>query len=585
MFAYAADATGNLSAVVSNQVIYVVTSQLTLVTSGAGTITRKDFSGDVLEVGRNYTVTATPNSGNLFFGWEGSTNATNATLTFTMQPDMTLVAEFVTNYFTSLSGDYNGLFYPMDAAGVSNSGSIKLSLTTQGGFSGKLVLEGETLNISGAFDPINLDTYLDVSRTNKPALGAYLRLDSNTNTLTGSVSSTDWQSDLLGFRAAGVGNSFAGTYTMEIMAEGMGMPGSMPQGDGVGVITVSANGTVQFTGTLPDGSALSQSTSVSSNGLCPVFASSLYGNKGLFIGWLSLPRTTNMHEQGPYVPAYWVKPPVAGDPYYPDGFVTQPWMQLRRYTPPASGQNAVGAYYQQLELAAGNLTNQLTAYLAVTNNLVRVMSGTISNLTLTISPTDGQFHGTFKHPVTGKTTSFQGVLMQWPDGTFGSGWFLGTNQSGWVEMWTYVPPEQWVPSSLNGKQVQVSQPDGSWSTLNFGAATYSSFNWSSGAAMGSYTFAKLPGTNASLTLDPTTPPTAVGENSAINITFTSSYEGVWTNLINPSGGTFYISDQTNLVPASVSGQTVWVQTMFGPQTISFSGANFTQSGSGSDAAG
>ena len=57
-------------------------------------------------------------------------------------------------------------------------------------------------------------------------------------------------------------------------------------------------------------------------------------------------------------------------------------------------------------------------------------SGAISNLTLSINARAGSFAGSFKHPASGRTTKYSGVVLQ-PNNQ-GSGFFLGTNRGGFL---------------------------------------------------------------------------------------------------------------------------------------------------------
>ena len=75
------------------------------------------------------------------------------------------------------------------------------------------------------------------------------------------------------------------------------------------------------------------------------------------------------------------------------------------------------------------------ALIQVSNNVVRVTGGAVSNLLVIISPADGQFSGSFR-PSGGPLTSFKGALVPFTqsgtNSTFGGGWFLGTNTGGRV---------------------------------------------------------------------------------------------------------------------------------------------------------
>jgi hypothetical protein len=69
--AYSMDASGNLSPTKRVSFVFVVPSTITLVANGVGTITH-GFTGNVLEVGRTYTVTAVPGAGQVFSNWVGT---------------------------------------------------------------------------------------------------------------------------------------------------------------------------------------------------------------------------------------------------------------------------------------------------------------------------------------------------------------------------------------------------------------------------------------------------------------------------------------------------------------------------------
>ncbi len=65
---YSIDLSGNISKTRSVSVFYTVTSTLTLATNGTGKITRS-FAGDLLVVGKSYTVTDVHAANNLFSNW------------------------------------------------------------------------------------------------------------------------------------------------------------------------------------------------------------------------------------------------------------------------------------------------------------------------------------------------------------------------------------------------------------------------------------------------------------------------------------------------------------------------------------
>jgi uncharacterized repeat protein (TIGR02543 family) len=80
-------------AIVVHGVDEPVTSPLSVAISGQGTVT-PDLDGHPLLVGRSYTLTAQPEPGFSFTGWTGDLIADNPRLTFVMQSNLTLTANF-----------------------------------------------------------------------------------------------------------------------------------------------------------------------------------------------------------------------------------------------------------------------------------------------------------------------------------------------------------------------------------------------------------------------------------------------------------------------------------------------------------
>src|SRR5262249_1453192 len=75
-------------------VVSGVMSPLTVVIRGRGTVT-PDLDGMELLVGNNYTITAVPAPGFTFSNWTGGVTSSMARLTFTMQANLVLEANFV----------------------------------------------------------------------------------------------------------------------------------------------------------------------------------------------------------------------------------------------------------------------------------------------------------------------------------------------------------------------------------------------------------------------------------------------------------------------------------------------------------
>src|SRR5204862_2266576 len=133
-----------------------------------------------------WSVRATPCAGNLFTGCSGALTGSNAVLTFVMQPNLSLQANFIVNPFTPVTGYYNGLFH--EAAGVlhESSGLFKLTLNDTGACTGLIICDGATNSFSSRFDPVSGQSSFVVPRTSKNALSVSLQLDFN-DQLTGQI--------------------------------------------------------------------------------------------------------------------------------------------------------------------------------------------------------------------------------------------------------------------------------------------------------------------------------------------------------------------------------------------------------------
>ena len=92
--AYSVDSSGNQSAISSQNMYYLLQAPIQVQTSGFGTIS-PNYNGQLLEIGKNFTMTATPGIGCLFSNWTGSLVTSAATLNFTMASNLTFTANFI----------------------------------------------------------------------------------------------------------------------------------------------------------------------------------------------------------------------------------------------------------------------------------------------------------------------------------------------------------------------------------------------------------------------------------------------------------------------------------------------------------
>ncbi len=422
------DTSTNESPVVSRGFFYVVTNTVTLQTSGAGIIS-PNVNGFGLEIGRGYTITALPSAGNVFSNWTGGLTSSLARLTFLMQSNLVLQANFVTNPFAPVAGTFAGLFHETNTAHHESSGLFTLKLTGSGTYSGKLLVAGVSHSFSGRFDLDGRATN-HVTRGTNSALGLVMTLDLGPNGLeriTGTVGDGIWSADLLAnrsvFNAVTKPAPWTGLYTLII--PGTNDPAAGPEGDSYGTVKVDANGNVKLGGKLADNTALSQKATLSRNGEWP-FYSPLYSKKGSLCSWVQF--DTNSPAAGLKGILDWFKPAVTKG-LYAAGFTNQLTLVGSSYAPPAAKTNRVVTLADgTVRLGGGDLGSTLTNFVTLSQD--NKVTTTNAGLSLTFTLSSGLFKGSFIHPTTAKRTSFKGALLQ--TNNSGAGFFLETNGSGQV---------------------------------------------------------------------------------------------------------------------------------------------------------
>ncbi len=413
----ALDTSGNVSAAATRVVAFVVVSPLTLTVSGGGTVT-PNLNGQLLAVGASFTITAKPSIGNIFTGWTGDFTTNVAVLKFTMQSNLMLQANFIPNPFIPVAGVYQGLFYDTNGAAHQSSGFLKATVTSAGSYTTKILLAGASYSLSGRFSATGASSNA-IAPKGLPIIAVQLQLDLGGGGLSGQLSSGTWTAELNAFRA--MSSPPAGRYTL-VLPGGEGEP-TQPGGDGFGTVTVQATGSVSFTGTLGDGTKVTQTTILTPGGQWPFYAA-LYAGKGSIFGWLKFSDETNSDITGP---VSWFKLAQPGL-FYPAGFTNQ--------------NNAEGSIYQftsgvpvlnftngQVWLANGNLSASFTNQITL-NSASKVTNQSSNVLSLTLTTSSGLFKGSVVNPATRKPITISGVVLQKQN--FGRGAFLGTNQTGRV---------------------------------------------------------------------------------------------------------------------------------------------------------
>lgn len=407
----------------------VVTAPLNLQISGNGTVWPLT-NGQTLRVGNSYSVIAMPWNGYLFAGWSGGVTSSASRISFRMQTNLLLRATFVPNPFPNLNGTYYGLFSEDSEVRPESAGLFSMVLTKQGAYSGYVQIGRKRSTFSGTFDLAGSATRTVVRAGMNPLTMSFLvDVASGSRRMIGTISDGSWTADLAAVRTCKCTSpqiDFSGAGTLALF----GNPDDpmVPGGDGVGLITVVNPGSrLRLTGSLADATSINQSVAISSHGEWPVYVP-LYGGRGLLMGWLEFASPPDTAIRGTMT---WIRPQQPRTRFYPAGFTNNVLAVGSRYARPSSGTRALemdmGAGMIRFE--GGNLAQTFANRINLTT-LNKAVNQSSNRLTCTISLSQGAFSGAVTPPGQRSRLTFRGVLLQ--NQNFGSGYFLGTNQSGRV---------------------------------------------------------------------------------------------------------------------------------------------------------
>ncbi len=437
------DLSGNISATNTRALFCTVPSSLSLAINGAGSVSGAT-NGQKFPIGKVCKITAVPVAGYVFSNWTGDVSGSSPTLTFLMESNLQVVANFVANPFSTRKGAYNGLFYEDDQVRLGQSGAFTFALTDKGTYSASLQIGSKKTRASGKLDLEGRATNV----VNRPGTNALtiiwsVALD-DSDEITGTVSDGSWTADLAGDR--GVFNKTnaapqAGAYTLVLL----GTPGGgvAPEGDSYGTVSVDANGVVKWKAFLADKTTISGKVPLSKDGECPLYAP-LHGGKGAFLGWVAFADQSSSDFEGLIS---WIKPALPSTPYYPEGFNSEAALLGSRYVAPGGTNRVLSLTNSVVLLSGGNLS------VSYTNDVVLGFGGKVTNaspnsLVVNFNLGSGLFTGTFK-PVGGtKAVPFKGAAVQ--KANYATGHFFGTNESGRVAL-------EAVPISSSARQLLLTQ--------------------------------------------------------------------------------------------------------------------------------
>ena len=330
--------------------------------------------------------------------------------------------------FGPAKGAYAGLFSDTNSVDTTNAGFFSATVAAKGKFTAKLLFAGHTYPFSGQF---GFDSTFSNSIVGPghQLLRVNLLVDlSGGDVITGTVSNNTWAAALSANRAVYSRTHPApqGPNKYTLVVQIGEDPTTQPGGFGFGTANVDVSGNVTFSGTLGDGTKVSQKTFLSKEGTWPFYVSP-YAGQGLLSGWLTFTTDPDSDFNGI---VDWVKLPQKSK-LYPNGF---------DFT---NGVGVVGSLYHftngvpllaltnggVISLQGGNLSGPVSY--AFSLDVHNRITGT-NKLSLTISTANGLFHGTVPNPDTGKPLTVNGALLQSQNAGFGV--FSGTNQTGRVDM-------------------------------------------------------------------------------------------------------------------------------------------------------
>ena len=419
----AADTANNVT-VVNRRFIYVVTSPLTVTINGSGTFS-PNLNGAVLEVGRSYTLTAHPQDGFIFNNWSGGLSASTPTIRLLMEQGLTLQANFLPNPFRPLTGTYNGLFYNPDAPANGNAGSVILTLTGSGAYSGRLVLMGVNYPFTGEFNA-SLQSQKTISRERLSPLQLNLQLQGN-DKIQGTVSDGSFVASLTAYRAVFAGNNrgtnFNGRYTIVLP----GGANRFPAGHGYMTLAINPSGNVILGGSLADGTIINRSSRIAANGYVPIYQT-YNGGQAVLFGWLVINPADTTDLQGSL---RWERA-AGGAGGFAAGFTNQIQVLGSRYLPPAPGTRVLNLVNSPVILFDnGDLSPGFSQSFELdTRNHFALRAPNAAKVNLNLNPASGVLNGTFVNPTTHRPTEFRGVVLQKQN--YGGGFFPGSGISGSV---------------------------------------------------------------------------------------------------------------------------------------------------------
>jgi hypothetical protein len=337
--------------------------------------------------------------------------------------------------FAAAAGVYQGLIQSQSGS-PQTSGLFTITVGNTGSMSAKLTFGGVAFSVKGTFDESGkLSAAIPRGGTSPLTLVLQLELTNGTGRITGTLSdatlTSDVMADPLAFNSkTNPATAFQGYYTVLLPPNSDDTGPGFPQGNGYGTLKVDAGGNIKFSGTLGDGTPISQKAVVSKDGTWPVFIP-LYGKQGVMVGWVTFTNIVGVSDLNGALT--WFKPPVSNSRFYPNGFTTVTSLFGSKYTTPSSGTPVLNVANSNCNVLVtvgdGNLGSFSSN--SVTLTAAKAASPCAANgFKVFVTASTGLFSGSFVNPSAHKSILFRGAILQKQN--IGAGFFLGTDQTGFA---------------------------------------------------------------------------------------------------------------------------------------------------------
>ncbi len=448
---------------------YLEEHTLTVIIDGDGKVTKAYAAPTIQNAGAVVNIVAKPADGSVFAGWftdvpvAGTIITTSRALRFMMPvnppADANLTAKFIPSPFgTEITGNYTGLIQA-PFFNTETSGLLTATVDVSGAFTAMMRFSGVQYTFIGEFtaQPGSTATFDGlVPRGNLTPLTVSLSIDTNdtgTRSITGTVNNGAVNSIVVANRAIYSKQNPAPSdlihdYTFYMPpASPLGNSTKDPHGIGYGTVRINKKGGVTWSGTLPDGSVVTQTTTISKDGKWPLFLS-LYNNHGVVLGEV----THSVLAASDFTASVdWFRPTKPRNPLFTAGFKIEDADVIGAiYVAPTSGTRVLTEFdiapanKGNALINEGNLISTINKEFELTtdNRVLVTPPASPVNLTVKINPVTiapsqfgfgvpgvkgGTFTGSFFHPIGLVNTPIAGIIFQKAGYQQLIGSFLGTS--------------------------------------------------------------------------------------------------------------------------------------------------------------